>query len=171
MSTFALVIGLVVLLSGSAAQVAVEEVWSVVSYLYHGEHTPLNGSNSASLTPLGAQQMYSQGKKFRSRYLSDSTADAEQSDTTTSALIEGIESMAIDNTQLSIVSTSDPYISTGALAFLQALYPPLTQAFANNSGGLDAALLANGSLINYPMDGYQYPNLEIPSVLDPNSIW
>lgn len=171
MSTFALVIGLAVLVSGGSAQVVVEDIWSAVAYIYHGEHTPSEGSDSPSLTPLGAQQMYAQGTRFRARYLEEGSVTGDQDGSPTNGVIEGIAAVAIDNTQLSIMTTGDQYASAGALSFIQALYPPTTDAFSKNAGGLDAAVLANGSLINYPLGGYQYPDIRVLSVLDPNSIW
>lgn len=171
MSTLALVIGLAVLVSGSSAQVVVEDIWSAVAYLCHGEHTPSEDSDSPSLTPLGAQQMHAQGTRFRARYLEGSDVTSDRDEFTTTGIIEGIAAMAIDNTQLSITTTGDQYTSAGALSFIQGLYPPITEAFSRNAGGLEAAMLANGSLINYPLDGYQYPDIRVLSVLDPNSIW
>lgn len=173
MATFALVVSIAALLGSSSAQSNTDHVWSSVAYIFYGERTPIHGMNSfsPSLTPLGAQQMYAQGSMFRARYLEQGNFTEAQNRVTTHATIEGIEQIAIDNTQISVISTNDPYTSTGALAFMQGLYPPVPQAFADNAGGIAAAELANGSLVNYPLDGYQYPNMQILSTLDPNSVW
>lgn len=149
-----------------------ETVWASVAYLYHGDRTPLLGKTPPALTPLGAQQMYAQGSAFRARYLkSDEPLTSEEFLITTKAPIFDIEEHAIDNTMLTVVTNQDQYVTASALAFLQALYPPSNQTFADNAGGIEAALLADGSITDFPLRGYQYPNIESLSVLDPNSIW
>ncbi|KAI1488925.1 histidine phosphatase superfamily [Biscogniauxia mediterranea] len=75
-----------------------------------------------------------------------------------------LEGNAIDNSQLSIYSTTDDVVTGSALAFLQGLYPPV-------AGSSNASTLANGTTIEYPLSGYQYPNVQTLSGLDPNSIW
>lgn len=172
MATFALVVGLAALLSTSSAQSSNERVWSSVAYIYHGETTPARGVyTTQSLTPFGAQQMFVQGSVFRARYLVDSNYTDAQNPVITHATIQSIEPLAIDNDQTSAISTNDGYISTSALAFMQGLYPPVDLAVANSAGGLRAAALANGSLIDYPLNGYQYPDIETLSTLDPDFIW
>ncbi|KAK0626930.1 histidine phosphatase superfamily [Immersiella caudata] len=145
-----------------------EHVWSSVAWVLHGERTPLWGPTvSPALTPLGAQQMFAQGSLLRDRYLRE---DPEEKDATF-APIEGIERNAIDNTQLSILTNADQHMVTSVQAFLQGLYPPILQAFSENSGGIEAARFANGSIVNYPLQGYQYPAFRTASVLDFESIW
>lgn len=145
-----------------------EHVWSSVTWVLHGERTPLWGPTVyPALTPLGAQQMFAQGALLRDRYLREDTDEKDA----TFAPIVGIEKNAIDNTQLSVLTNTDSYMVTSAQAFLQGLYPPIMQAFAQNSGGLGAARFANGSIVNYPLQGYQYPALRTASILDFESIW
>ncbi|ORY56838.1 histidine phosphatase superfamily [Pseudomassariella vexata] len=149
-------------------------VWSSFAYIFHGERTPIWGpaAGHASLTPYGAQQLYAQGSVFRDRYLSaNTTLSDEENEVTKSFPIVGVERNALDNSQLSIFSTADDFVTGGALAFMQGLYPPITQAFAYNNGGMNASVLANGSLVNYPLEGYQYPNIQSMSTLEPSSIW
>lgn len=168
MSTFALVI-LAALLPSSSAQVPVGHVWSAVAYLSHGERTPSQLSTSRSLTPFGALQMFAQGSIFRSRYIDKDSSGADQN--ITQVLIEGIEANAMDASQLSILTTDDHYTSASAFAFMQALYPPTTEAFAEGAGGIGAAELANGSIVDYPLNGYQYPDINVLSAQDPDSVW
>ncbi|KAI1456502.1 phosphoglycerate mutase-like protein [Annulohypoxylon moriforme] len=160
-------------LVGEALAISTNEtVWSSFSYVLYGERTPLQAQLAPSLTPLGAQQLYSQGALFRARYLSpNANLSAEENAITTNSPISGIEVQALDNSQLSIYSTTDDYVVGGALAFLQGLYPPITRTFASNNGGENASVLANGTMIDYPLDGYQYPNILTIPVTDMSSVW
>ncbi|KAI0598668.1 histidine phosphatase superfamily [Biscogniauxia sp. FL1348] len=146
------------------SQSTTETVWASFAYVLHGERTPVLGDSPVTLTPLGAQQLYSQGALFRARYLSNTTLSDEDNKITTNSPIVGLGRDAIDNSQLSIYSTTDNVVTGSTLAFLQGLYPPVT-------GGSNASTLANGSTIEYPLSGYQYPNIQTLSGLDPNSIW
>ncbi|KAH8678336.1 histidine phosphatase superfamily [Xylariales sp. PMI_506] len=161
------------------AVVAQETVWSAFAYILNGERTPLLGPsmNGGRLTPLGAQQMLSQGSALRSRWLvnttsseSSSTANSSASTAISNAPIVGIGHSAIDNAQISIYSATDEYVTGSALAFLQGLYPPALATFSGLNG-VEAAMLANGSTINFPLNGYQYPNIQTFAPTDPNSIW
>ncbi|KAM7209582.1 histidine phosphatase superfamily [Naviculisporaceae sp. PSN 640] len=157
--------------SGSAQRSSGEHVWSSVGWILHGERTPYYLPNMPTLTSLGAQQMFSQGSMFRARYMeSGDFADEDEADIDRAPIV-GITKNAIDNSQLDILSTNDNFISTSALAFMQGLYPPIEQAFAPNSGDMDSAVLSNGTLVNYPLGGYQYPNIRTASVQDPEAIW
>lgn len=69
------------------------------------------------------------------------------------------------------MSTTDGYVVSGSLAFLQGLYPPVLNVFAYNNGGVNASTLANGSSIDYPLNGYQYPNIQTISSSDSDSVW
>ncbi|XDG03580.1 hypothetical protein ABKA04_003195 [Annulohypoxylon sp. FPYF3050] len=132
------------LVGESLAQSTNETVWSSFSYILYGERTPLQGQLAPSLTPLGAQQLYAQGALYRARYLSpNANLSAEENAITTNSPIQGIELQALDNSQLSVYSTTDDYVVGGALAFLQGLYPPVTRTFASDNGGENASTLAN----------------------------
>ncbi|KAI1087608.1 phosphoglycerate mutase-like protein [Rostrohypoxylon terebratum] len=160
------------LISEGLAQSTNETVWSSFSYILYGERTPLQGQLTPSLTPLGAQQLYAQGALYRARYLSpNANLSAEENAITTNSPIQGIELQALDNSQLSVYSTTDDYVVGGALAFLQGLYPPVTRTFASDNGGENASTLANGTMIDYPLDGYQYPNILTIPVTDMSSVW
>ncbi|KAL7623684.1 hypothetical protein AAE478_005236 [Parahypoxylon ruwenzoriense] len=159
------------LVSEALAQSVNETVWSSFAYILYGERTPLQGETAATLTPLGAQQLYSQGSLFRARYLSNSSLSDEDNTLTTNSPIVGIERQALDNSQLSISSTTKDYVVGGALAFMQGLYPPVTQTFAYNNDGANASTLANGSSVDFPLDGYQYPNVKTVPITDSSSVW
>ena len=173
MATFALVVSLAALLSCGSAQSDDERVWSSVAYIYHGETTPARGgvSITQSLTPFGAQQMFAQGSMFRARYLVDGNVTDDQGSVTAHATIQGMEPLAFDSGQTTAISTNDGYISTSAIAFMQGLYPPSNLNVAQSAGGLSSAVLANGSIIDYPLNGYQFPDIQTLSTLDPDFIW
>ncbi|KAK3304468.1 histidine phosphatase superfamily [Chaetomium strumarium] len=122
----------------------------------YGDHTPLVLPGPATLTPLGASQMHDQGAAFRHRYLDISRDDGFVG-------IVGINSETIDNSQLHIESSTDGCSAAGAMAFMQGLYPPRPDT---------SCQLPNGSVMDYPVCGYQYPNIRtISPRVDPDSIW
>ncbi|KAK8108294.1 uncharacterized protein PG998_010307 [Apiospora kogelbergensis] len=154
------------LLLGLGKVEAEQIVWSSFAYILHGERTPLSTSSlKSSLTTYGAQQLYAQGQVFRDRYLTN----ASDGNITNSFPIVNLSPRALDNSQLDIITTTDTYNVASAMAFMQGLYPPTPRAFVENDGGRDASTLANGSLVNFPLDGYQYPNIQATSILDPKS--
>lgn len=162
--------------SGSAQRLpSGEHIWSSVGWILHGERTPYyskNPDNPPSLTTMGAQQMFSQGSMLRARYLDDGTSDQPDKEAGIDReSIVGIQKNAIYNSQIDIISTTDSFIFGSALAFMQGLYPPIEQAFGKSSGTIDGAIIANGSLVNFPLGGYQYPNIKTSSVFDPADIW
>lgn len=160
-----------------AAQSDVETVWSSFGFVLHGDRTPLRGGASPfpALTPLGARQLADQGALLRARYLEEEDpgtddADGGSAPLLRSAPIAGLSRDALDNDQLAVWTSTDEYQAAGALAFIQGLYPPRPDAVAaglRENGGAD---LANGSRADWPLDGYQYPNVRTLSLLDSNSI-
>ncbi|KAI9832274.1 MAG: hypothetical protein M1819_004452 [Sarea resinae] len=145
-----------------------ETIHSSVVVTRHGERTPVLVPGTLLLTQLGAQQLYAAGSVFRDRYVVSSGPGV--ANVTTNSQILGISEFGLDNDQLSILSTDDLYMTASAQAFMQGLYPPLDdlsdQLIINSM-----SILANGSDINTPLGGYQYPLIETVSPLDPNSIW
>jgi hypothetical protein len=147
----------------SATALAEEQVvWSAVTYTYHGEKTPDLFAGPYDLTPVGATQLYEVGQLYRERYITG----AANSSLTNASPIYGLNTYAIDNSQLQIMATDDPWISASAMAFMQALYPPQNAIVLNLE-----SMLANSSLAEYPLNGYQYPNIETLSLLDFNHVW
>jgi hypothetical protein len=129
----------------------------------HGDHTPL-ALGSPNLTPVGANQMYDQGAAFRNRYLRPSRHDEYVG-------IVGISFKTIDNSQLHIEASTESYSSASAIAFMQGLYPPFPHTTCDRDVP-EHNYCANGSMLNYPMCGYQYPNIRaIAPDRDPDSIW
>ena len=139
-----------------------ETIWSSVIYSYHGDRTPLILPVQNVLTPLGGQQLYSVGSFFRDRYVG---ANAN----TSNLAINGLSKSELDSTQISVMSTGDEFVLASAQAFMQGLYPPL-----NISSRIllnPMSILANGSIVDFPLGGYQYSQIYTASRLDPNSIY
>jgi len=146
-----------------AAQGSEQITWGAVAFTYHGEKTPALAYNGYHLSPLGANQLLGAGSVVRDRYVSP---PLNETDLTEAAPINGLSVSSIQNTQLDIMSTDDEYVVASAMAFMQGLYPPLQEFI------LDAeTLLSNSSYVQYPLDGYQYPNVETVNSLDFNYIW
>ncbi|KPM43387.1 hypothetical protein AK830_g3222 [Neonectria ditissima] len=156
------------LAAGVRAQSSSEKVWAVVAFINHGETTPFA---VPILTPEGAQQMLRQGTAFRARYLGNVT-DSDY-DGIETAYIDDMNNALIDNILLDVTSQTDQHVSAGAMAFFQGLYPPSSDALENDVDDIDMARdYSQGSdnLTDYPLNGYQYPNIRTLSILDPMSI-
>jgi len=142
-----------------------ETIWSTVMYTMYGDRTPYIAPDTTVLTPLGAQQLLSVGSTFRDRYINPPSGSSS-----TNTAIQGISQFQLDVDQLTMISTADQFIVAGAQAFMQGLYPPLQQSsnltFINSNSEL-----SNGSNIDFPFNGYQYPQIYTASDLDLNSIW
>ena len=151
------------MLSAAAFAQSSQITWASVVYTFYGEKTPSLTSGPYNLSPLGANQSLAAGDLIRQRYLSTS-GNATQ--LTTSAPINGISVNDIENSQLYALSTDDEFISSSALAFFQGLYPPRGIPVFNTE-----STLSDGSVISFPLDGYQYPNIGTVSSLDFNYIW
>lgn len=169
-----ILLSILLLCFGVSAQPSVDlnaKVWAVVAYINHGEKTPTFGGLENILTPTGARQMWRQGSAFRHRYLGSRNSTIF-SNSTGNTKIQGIATDAINNDQLTVLSQTDEWVSGGAMAFLQALYPPNPNTFNNLAGGQQVAqdLFVSPDLIDYPLGGYQYPNIETLSLSDPASV-
>lgn len=147
------------------------KVWAVVAYINHGEKTPTLGGLDNVLTPMGARQMWRQGSAFRNRYLGTLNSTSF-SNSTGNSTIQGIARDAINNDQLTILSQTDEWVAGGAVAFLQGLYPPNTDSFNSLAGGAEMAqnVLSGSDPTDYPLGGYQYPNIETLSMSDSASV-
>ncbi|KAI9809757.1 MAG: hypothetical protein M1825_000190 [Sarcosagium campestre] len=145
-------------------------VHAAVIFTRHGDRTPLNLPGRAKLTQLGASQLFNSGSLFRGRYIETSDAQGNDSAEAANGPISGIAPFVIDNSQINTLTVEDEYVVASAQAFLQGLYPPLNES---NSLGFpnDDPRLGNGSSVYGPLGGYQYPQLQVPSVLDPYNIW
>ncbi|KAH7493605.1 histidine phosphatase superfamily [Fusarium oxysporum f. sp. albedinis] len=147
-----------------------EKVWAAVAFINHGERTPVIANLRTVLTPEGAQQMLRQGTAFRARYIPDGVNDTDYQSIQI-AYLQNLKPDVIDNDDLDIITQTDEWVSTGALAFMQGFYPPSPNAFDNSTGGEEIAvnLASSDNKTEYPLDGYQYPSIRAPGYYDPES--
>lgn len=129
---------LILLASLLPAIQAAETVLGVYIFHRHGDRTP-KAYTPANLTDLGAQQVYTSGDYYRSRYVSSSA----------SSKIYGLNTDIVKNSQLAVSSPADTVLQNSATGFLQGLYPP-------TGATVGAQTLANGSTVQAPLNGYQY---------------
>ncbi|KAI9845688.1 MAG: hypothetical protein M1838_001648 [Thelocarpon superellum] len=152
----------------SAQETFTETVYAAVVFTYHGEQTPLISPSANVLTPLGAQQLMSAGSFLRARYVNP--MPVANTSTGSNSAIQGLAQDQLNNSQLYIISPGIEYISASAQAFFQGLYPPL-EGSDNITDTSAAATLANGSTIQSPLQGYQYPQVYAITEVDPDLVW
>ncbi|KAH7133335.1 histidine phosphatase superfamily [Dactylonectria estremocensis] len=153
----------------SGNQSDVGKVWAVAAFVNNGDRTPIVGE-TVVLTPEGAQQMLRQGRAFRARYLT--TVNDSAYDNVEEARLQDMTIHEIDNSVLDFTSQTDESVTGGAMAFLQGLYPPSPEAFGTDTEETDIArdyTEGGDNITDYPLNGYQYPNLRTLSILDPMS--
>ncbi|KAH7397073.1 histidine phosphatase superfamily [Pyrenochaeta sp. MPI-SDFR-AT-0127] len=132
------------------------------AFIRTGERTPLIRPGPAVLTALGANQMYTLGSNFRTRYITGLSPNGLGQEH-----IAGMSPNILNNEQILVQTLDRQYLVSSAQAFMQGLYPPL--AIANGTGSGD--LLADGRALNFPLNGYQYANVQSSGELDPESIF
>lgn len=138
-----------------------EKVWGAVVYTLHGDST-LHGLNEPrNLTSLGANQLYDAGNSIRNHYVRPRGSEDTAGE---SGQITGISEGSLVGGEVELLSTTEQAVSASALAFTQGLYPPAAEAPDGDSN------YVNGSLIHYPLSGYQYPALTTVGDQDPASI-
>jgi hypothetical protein len=152
--------------TATAQDVLRRQVVSTFIYTTYGDRTPLAWDQSPVLTPLGAQQMYNAGQFFRQHYI---TAVSESTDDLYGT-IRRMSPYQIPASQITALSRDEQYISAGASAFIQGLYPPLEDN-SNYTFIAGQSALANGTNVIAPLAGYQYPRLQSPSENDLNNVW
>ncbi|KAF4966644.1 hypothetical protein FSARC_5693 [Fusarium sarcochroum] len=146
------------------------KVWAAVAFINHGERVPMAANLRTVLTPEGAQQLLRQGTAFRARYIQDGVNDTDYEDIQT-AYLQNLKADVIDNDDLDIISQTEEWVSAGAMAFMQGFYPPSPNSFDNSTGGEEIAmnLATSDNKTEYPLNGYQYPNIRTPTYFDPES--
>ncbi|KAF2267095.1 phosphoglycerate mutase-like protein [Lojkania enalia] len=146
-----------------------EHVHGAVMFIRTGERTPWIVDGPRTLSAFGAQQMYNLGSNIRGRYISVNNDEGLMGH----QHIAGMSPNILNNDQFLIQSIDAPYVLSSTQAFMQGLYPPYSPA-SNTSGPslLDTSgILANGTAINFPLGGYQYPEINVAGPLDPNSVY
>ncbi|KAH9865815.1 hypothetical protein J1614_009402 [Plenodomus biglobosus] len=133
------------------------------AFIRTGERTPLLRPGIPILSTVGANTMLTLGQNFRTRYIAGSSPSGLGIEH-----ITGLAPYILDNEQISIQTSDSQYIVAAAQAFMQGLYPP--RATGNGSGPA-TGLLADGTTVDYPLEGYQYPSIQTHGLDDPGSIY
>lgn len=135
------------------------------AFIRTGERSPALTGDTQVLTAVGANQMYELGQNLRARWIENS-GDAPLGR-------QNIANMSVDminNDQISIQTLDTQYLVSSAQAFMQGMYPP--HALGNSTGLGDATgLLADGSIVQAPLNGYQYATVQSFSPFAYNSIY
>ena len=114
---------------------ASETILGVYVFHRHGDRST-KSYPPTHLTDLGYAEVFQSGSFYRSRYIN--TTDP----------IFGISSALVKDSQLNIQTPTDTVLQNSAMGFLQGLYPPVGAI-------LGSEIIANGSAIQSPLDGYQ----------------
>ncbi|KAL9044465.1 MAG: hypothetical protein Q9214_002398, partial [Letrouitia sp. 1 TL-2023] len=88
---------------------------------------------------------------------------------TSNSTIDGLSHDVLDDAQTYILSSTFQYTVASALAFMQGLYPPANLSSSQEVNRM--SILTNGTILDYPLGGYQYPHIFTYSPADPNSIF
>lgn len=152
------------------AQALQRQVLSTFIYTTYGDRTPFALPRAPVLTPLGAQQMYEAGQNIRAHYI-DALAPEGSTDTDDLySAIRRISPYQLPADQITVATRDEQYISAGASAFMQGLYPPL-ESNSNYTFIVGQSAMANGSNIVAPLSGYQYPRLRSYGQNDYNHVY
>jgi hypothetical protein len=127
-----------------------EHTHAAFAFIRTGERTPSLRNNTQILTTVGATQMHALGQKLRSKYVNGSDS------------IAALSTDVLNNNQIWVQTLDTPHLVSSAQAFMQGLYPPYD---SNNATGV----LADGSSVDYPLNGYQYASVHAASPNDPYS--
>lgn len=135
------------------------------AFIRSGERTPVLTGDTQVLTAVGAQQMYQLGQNLRTRWI-DSNGNAGLGR-------QNFANMSVDilnNDQISVQTLDTQYLVSSAQALMQGMYPP--HALGNSTGlGDSTGLLADGTIVQAPLDGYQYATVQSFSPYAYNSIY
>ncbi|PWY92250.1 phosphoglycerate mutase-like protein [Aspergillus heteromorphus CBS 117.55] len=119
-----------------ALPASAERVLGAYIFARHGDRTAKVLKNT-ELTELGYNEVFDTGSYYRTRYIH---ANSSQH-------IQGINENLVKLSQISASSPSDDVLQNSATAFLQAIYPP--------AGKASNEVLADGTTVQGPLDGYQ----------------
>ncbi|KAF5517556.1 hypothetical protein CGCA056_v010776 [Colletotrichum aenigma] len=114
---------------------AAETVLGIYIFHRHGDRTAKKWP-PVRFTDLGADEVYSSGLYYRSRYVSSNASQQ----------IRSLSTDEVRPEQLAVTSPTDVVLQSSAYAWLQGFYPPAGTANT----------LANGTSVEAPLGGYQY---------------
>lgn len=143
--------------------------YTVVGSLIFGRHNDRPAKPANYLTPIGAEAQYQIGQFYRERYFGlDSSNNKVSNDE------NKISSLDKDglwvNGQLYAEAVSSNVILFSHYAFLQGLYPPQDVA-GTTVGNFTLAEIANGTVLENPLDGYQYVQSNVQENATNGYIW
>ncbi|KAI8936250.1 hypothetical protein NX059_006673 [Plenodomus lindquistii] len=133
------------------------------AFIRTGERTPLSRPDTPILSTVGANTMLTLGRHFRTRYIAGSSPSGLGIQP-----IAGLARNILNNEQISIQTGDAQYLVAAAQAFMQGLYPP--RGTVNGTGPV-TGLLSDGTMLDYPLKGYQYANVQTHGALDAGSIY
>jgi hypothetical protein len=136
------------------------------AFIRTGDRTPNLRQGSPNLTALGAQQMVILGQNLRTRYITGNAPD-----NLGIQHIAGLSPDTLNNDQIMVQTSTEQHIVSSAQAFMQGLYPPHNIGNSNGTGTSTGDLLSNGSVLDFPLGGYQYANIKTSGSTDPDSIF
>lgn len=116
---------------------AAETVLGVYIFSRHGDRTA-KATPPTNLTDLGYREVFDSGTWFRNKYISSSATNR----------IAGINTDLVKLAQIAASAPLDNVLMSSAQGFLQGLYPPVGRQ-------LGSQFLANGTVVQAPLDGYQ----------------
>jgi hypothetical protein len=145
----------------AATGINADHVHAAFAFIRTGERTPILRNDTQKLTAVGANQMHTLGQNFRTRYIAGDKPNGLGTER-----IADLSTDIINNDQVWVQTLDTPYLISSAQAFMQGLYPPHNVS----SGSGDATdVLADGTTIDYPLNGYQYASIQAASQDDPKS--
>ena len=134
--------------------IATETILGVYIFSRHGDRTS-KSTPPTVLTDLGYSEVYSSGSYFRSRYIANGS----------SSQIHGIADSVVKQSQIAASAPLDTVLFPSALGFLQGLYPPVGSTLGKQT-------LANGTVVQVPLDGYQLiPVATVGGASSEDSAW
>ncbi len=131
-------------LAAAPGVASAETVLGIYVFHRHGDRSS-KSTPPTVLTALGADQVYASGRYFRDRYVAANASAQVVSVSTDLAVLS----------QLSITAPVDNVLQSSAYVFTQSLYPP--------AGTAAQQVLANGTVTEAPLGGYQYIPVNVVS--------
>lgn len=139
----------------AATASAKETVIGAYIFSRHGDRTA-KSTPPANLTDLGYEEVFTSGTWFRNRYIAG----------TESTQIHGMNTDLVKESQITVSAPVDTVLQNSAMAFTQALYPPVGETLGSNT-------LRNGTVVQTPLNGYQLIPVQVVSTgaNSENSAW
>ena len=129
---------------------AADTVLGIYIFSRHGDRTS-KAWPPTSLTPLGYREIFTSGSRFRETYINGTSP------------IANIAPNTVKLSQISASAPLDNVLMPSAQGFLQGLYPPV--------GGSSQQKLANGTVVDAPLDGYQLIPVATAGTGSEDDVW